>query len=165
MLHCTTKSATIMPGNQTQGNLLSCEPEPCSFRDLFSRCSQAFPLIPFLALLCLCSKSRSVVMISQTFVILLSVLICDPLCKNRPLAIFHENRVLGIGRRRIYCRVQRSKSQPLKRFLSQVMAKKLYTGHPCLSSQFFNKRRVLYVHSSTFNVSVYAPYYTTRLTP
>ena len=39
---------------------------------------------------------------------------------------------------------------------------KLYTGHPCLSLQIFEKRRVLYVHSSTFNVSVYAPYYATR---
>ena len=90
---------------------------------------------------------------------------CDPLWKNRPLAIFHENHVLGIGRRRIYCRVQRSKSQALKSFLSRVMAKKLYTGYPCLSSQFFKKRSILYVHSSTFNVSVYAPYYTTRLAP
>ena len=81
------------------------------------------------------------------------------------LAIFHENRILGIGRRRLYCRVQRSNSQALKSFLSRVMAKKLYTGHPCLSSQFFKKRSVLYVHSSTFNVSVYAPYYTTRLAP
>ena len=43
------------------------------------------------------------------------------------------------------------------------MAKKLYTGHPCLSSQFFEKRSILYVHSSTFNVSVYAPYHTAWL--
>ena len=41
------------------------------------------------------------------------------------------------------------------------MAKKLYTGHLCLSSQFFEKRSVLYVHCSTFNISIYAPYYTT----
>ena len=88
---------------------------------------------------------------------------CDPLWKNRPLAIFHENRVWDMNRRRIYCRVQRSKSQALKRLLSRVMPKKLYTGHPCLSLQFFEKRSVLYVHCSTFNVSVYAPYYTTRL--
>ena len=43
------------------------------------------------------------------------------------------------------------------------MAKKVYTGHPCLSLQFFEKQSVLYIHGSTFNVSVYAPYYTTRL--
>ena len=92
-------------------------------------------------------------------------IICDPLWKNWPLAIFYENRVLGMDRRRFYCRVQRSKSQALKSFLSRVMAKKLYTGHPCLSSQFFEKRSVLYVHSSTFSVSVYAPYYTTRFAP
>ena len=36
-------------------------------------------------------------------------------------------------------------------------------GHPCLSLQFFEKWRLLYVHSSTFNVSVYTPYHTTRL--
>ena len=36
-----------------------------------------------------------------------------------------------------------------KRLLSRVMAKKMYTGH---------------VHSSTFNVSVYAPCHSTRLT-
>ena len=39
-----------------------------------------------------------------------ALIICDPLWKNQPLAIFHENRVLGIYRRRIYCRVQWSKS-------------------------------------------------------
>ena len=72
---------------------------------------------------------------------------------------------MGIDQRRIYCRVQRSRSQALKTFLSQVMAKKLYTGHPCLSSQFFEKRSVLYVHNSTFNVSVYTLCYTMRLAP
>ena len=93
---------------------------------------------------------------------MLQITICNPLWKNQPLAIFHENRVLGMDRRRIYCRVQRSKSQVLKRLLSRVMAKKLYTGHPCLSLQFFEKQIILYVRSSTFNVSVYALYYTTR---
>ena len=88
--------------------------------------------------------------------------ICDPLWKNRPLAIFREFRVLGMDRCRICCRVQRSKSQVKKRLLGRVMPQKLYTGHPCLSSQFFEKRSVLYVHSSTFNVSVYAPYHATR---
>ena len=68
--------------------------------------------------------------------------ICDQLWKNRPLAIFHENHVLGADRRRIYCRVQRSKNQALKSFLSRVMAKKMYTGHLCLSSQFFEKQSV-----------------------
>ena len=90
-------------------------------------------------------------------------LLCDPLWKNRPLAIFHENHVLGIGQCRIYFRVQRSKSQALKSFLSRVMAKKLYTGHTCFSSQFSEKRSVFYIHSSTFNVSVYAPYHTAWL--
>ena len=52
----------------------------------------------------------------------------------------------------------------IKRLLSHVMAYKLYTGHPCLSSQFIEKRSDLYVHSSTFNVSVNAPCHTTRLT-
>ena len=37
-------------------------------------------------------------------------IICDPLWKNRPLAIFYENRVLGMDQRRFYCRVQWSKS-------------------------------------------------------
>ena len=41
-------------------------------------------------------------------------------------------------------------------------AQKLNTGHSCLNLQFFEKRSVLYVHCSTFNVSVYALYYTTR---
>ena len=80
--------------------------------------------------------------------------VCDPLWKNRLLAIFYDNRVLGIDRCRIYCRVQRSKSQTLKSLLNRVIANKLYTGHPCLSSQIFEKRSGLYVHSSTFNVSV-----------
>ena len=40
------------------------------------------------------------------------------------------------------------------------MAKKLYMGNLCLSLQFFQKRSVLYVHSSTFSVSVYALYHT-----
>ena len=48
------------------------------------------------------------------------------------LQFFYEIHVLGMGRRRIYCRVQRSKSQAQKGFLSRVMVKKLYTGHPCL---------------------------------
>ena len=39
----------------------------------------------------------------------------------------------------------------------------LYTGHPCLSSQFIEKRSDLHVHSSAFNVSVYAPCHSTRL--
>ena len=56
------------------------------------------------------------------------------------------------------------KAELKKRLLSRVMAKKLYTGHPCLSSQFIEKRSDLYVHSSTFNVSVNAPCHTTRLT-
>ena len=30
---------------------------------------------------------------------------CDPLWKNRPLATFYENPVLGMDRRRFYCRV------------------------------------------------------------
>ena len=91
------------------------------------------------------------------------LIICDPLWKNRPLVIFYENRVLGMDRRRICCRVQRSKSQALKRLLSRVMAKKFYTGHPCPCLQFFEKRSMLYVHRSTFNVSVYAPYATAWL--
>ena len=36
---------------------------------------------------------------------------CDPLWKNRPLVIFHENGVLDMDRRRIYCRLYQSKSQ------------------------------------------------------
>ena len=55
------------------------------------------------------------------------------------------------------------KEQGFKKFPKPSYGQKLYTGHPCLSSQFFEKRSVLYVHSSTFNVSVYAPYYTTQL--
>ena len=39
--------------------------------------------------------------------------ICDPLWTNRPLTNFHEIRVLGMDRRRIYCTVQRSKDQSL----------------------------------------------------
>ena len=52
-------------------------------------------------------------------------------------------------------------NQALKRFLSRVMAKKLYTGHPCHCSQFFEKRSVSFALCSTFNVSVYVPYYAT----
>ena len=51
----------------------------------------------------------------------------------------------------------------VKRFLGRVMAEKLYTGHPCLSSQFFEKRSDLHVHTSTFNVSVYASCHTAWL--
>ena len=58
-----------------------------------------------------------------------------------------------------------SAMEALKSFLSGVMAKKLYTGHQCLSSQFFEKRSIFYLHNSTFNVSVYAPYYTTQFAP
>ena len=89
--------------------------------------------------------------------------ICDPLWKNRPLANFHEIRVLGMDRRRIYCRVQQSKDQSLKMFLGRVMAKKLYAGHPGLGLQFFEKRSRLYALCSTFNVSVYAPCHTAWL--
>ena len=88
---------------------------------------------------------------------------CDPLWKNRPLANFHEIRVLGMDQRRIYCRVQRSKDQSLKMFLGRVMAKKLYAGHPGLGLQFFEKRSLLYALRSTFNVSVYAPCHTAWL--
>ena len=88
---------------------------------------------------------------------------CDLLWKNRPLANFHEIRVLGMDRRRIYCRVQRSKDQSLKMFLGRVMAKKLYAGHPGLGLQFFEKRSLLYALRSTFNVSVYAPCHTAWL--
>ena len=60
---------------------------------------------------------------------------------------FYETHILGMDQRIFYCRVQQSKSRALKGFLSRVMAKKLYTGHQCLSSQFFEKQSVLYVHS------------------
>ena len=60
--------------------------------------------------------------------------------KTDHLQFFFEICVFGTDRRRIYCRVQWSKSQALKRFLGRVMSKKLYMGHPCLSSQFFEKR-------------------------
>ena len=56
----------------------------------------------------------------------------------------------------------RSNSQHLNSFLRRVMAKKLYTGHLFLCSQFFEKGSVLYVHSSMLNVPVYPPYYGTR---
>ena len=69
-------------------------------------------------------------------------------------------RVLGMDRRRFYCRVQLSKSQTLK-FSKPGYGQKLYKSHMCLSSQFFEKRSILYVHSSTLNVSIYAPYYAT----
>ena len=39
------------------------------------------------------------------------------------------------------------------------MASKLYTGHPSLRLQFFEKLSVLYVRMETFNVSVYDPYH------
>ena len=42
------------------------------------------------------------------------------------------------------------------------MAKKLYMSHPCLSLQIFDKRSILYVHSSTFNVSIYVTYHNMR---
>ena len=46
--------------------------------------------------------------------------------------------------------------------IGRVMASKLYTGHPSLRLQFFEKRSVLYVRIETFNVSVYDPCNTTR---
>ena len=72
---------------------------------------------------------------------------CDPLWKNL-------HRVLGMDQRRIYCRVQGSKSQVLKRLLNWVVAVPQFTN--------FRERSILYVHSSTFSVSVYALYYATR---
>ena len=44
------------------------------------------------------------------------------------------------------------------------MAKRLYTGHSCFSLQFFKKRSILYVYSSTFNVSIYTLCHTAWLT-
>ena len=64
--------------------------------------------------------------------------------------IFHENYVLGAEFTAEF------NSQRARFHKSRLMAKKLYTGNPCLSL-----REVLYVHSSTFNVSVYTPYYAT----
>ena len=48
--------------------------------------------------------------------------ICDPLRDNRPFAIFRENRVFGIDRRRIYCRIEWCMAELKKRLLSRVMA-------------------------------------------
>ena len=75
---------------------------------------------------------------------------CDLLWKNQPLVIFYENRVLGMDQRRFYCRAQWSKSQALKSFLSRVMAKEIVHGSPVPQFTIFEKRSVLYVHSSTF---------------
>ena len=46
-----------------------------------------------------------------------------------------------------------------KNFPKPSYDQKIVHGSP---SQFFEKQSILYVHSSTFSVSVYAPYYTTR---
>ena len=128
---------------------------------MYSRCN--YPLqILFVYFLTLPSLLHPSILFSCFYT---CILLCDPLWKNRPLAIFCENRISSMDRRRFYCRVQQSKSQALKSLLRWVIAKKLYTGHPYLSSQFFKKWSVLYVHSSTFNVSVYALYYTTQFAP
>ena len=71
-----------------------------------------------------------------------------------------EIHVLGMDRRRIYCRVQWSKSQALKRLIGRVMASKLDTGHPPLRLQIFEKQSVLYI---LLKRSVFP--YTIRITP
>ena len=78
--------------------------------------------------------------------------ICDPLWKNRPLTIFHENCILGMDRHRIYCRVQQSKSQFFKKAPKLSYGQKIVHGHQCLLSLqfFFEKQSIMYVHSSTF---------------
>ena len=68
----------------------------------------------------------------------------DLLWKNRPFVIFHAIHILGIDQHRIYSRVPTVKEPGSKTFLSQVMDKESYTGHPHLSLQlnFFEKRSV-----------------------
>ena len=71
-------------------------------------------------------------------------IICDLLWKNWPLAFWVW----------INADFTVVKEPGSKKFPKPSYGQNLYTGHPYLSSQFFEKQSVLYVHSSTFNVSI-----------